>query len=110
MLATDPSLNFFGKGIDIAQAAYVAELAYLATPVSTGVQSAEMHNQAVKYVIINCSIQYTIILIYLIQLSCTYFRTLHSSITGRLADAYGELLVPPLPSCGPPRSSALLRT
>ncbi|THH08002.1 hypothetical protein EW145_g3006, partial [Phellinidium pouzarii] len=48
LAATDPSLNFFGKGIDIAQAAYVAELAYLANPVSTGVQSAEMHNQAVN--------------------------------------------------------------
>jgi phenylalanine ammonia-lyase len=48
LAATDPSLNFFGKGIDIAMAAYVGELAYLATPVSTGVQSAEMHNQAVN--------------------------------------------------------------
>lgn len=48
LASTDPSINFFGKGIDIAMAAYVGELAYLATPVSTGVQSAEMHNQAVN--------------------------------------------------------------
>ena len=48
LAATDPSVNFAGKGIDIAQAAYVSELTYLANPVSTGVQSAEMHNQAVK--------------------------------------------------------------
>ncbi|KAK7045621.1 transmembrane protein [Paramarasmius palmivorus] len=48
LAATDPSLNYFGKGIDIATAAYVGELGYLAAPVSTHIQSAEMHNQAVN--------------------------------------------------------------
>ena len=48
LAATDPSHNYFAKGIDIHSAAYVGELGYLANPVSTHVQSAEMHNQAVK--------------------------------------------------------------
>ncbi|KAF8967831.1 L-Aspartase-like protein [Flammula alnicola] len=48
LAASDPSLNYHGKGIDIATASYVAELGYLATPVSTHIQSAEMHNQAIN--------------------------------------------------------------
>ena len=51
LAASDPSLNYHGKGVDIAVAAYVGELGYLASPVSTHIQSAEMHNQAVKYVL-----------------------------------------------------------
>ncbi|KAI1785217.1 phenylalanine ammonia-lyase [Ganoderma leucocontextum] len=48
LAATDPSHNYFAKGVDIHAAAYVGELGYLANPVSTHVQSAEMHNQAVN--------------------------------------------------------------
>lgn len=48
LAASDPALNYHAKGLDIATAAYVAELGYLANPVSTHIQSAEMHNQAVK--------------------------------------------------------------
>lgn len=48
LAATDPSLNYHVKGVDIATAAYTAELGYLASPVSTHIQSAEMHNQSVN--------------------------------------------------------------
>lgn len=46
--ADDPSLSFSMKGIDVHMAAYQSELAYLANPVSSHVQSAEMHNQSMN--------------------------------------------------------------
>ena len=46
--ADDPSLSFTFKGLDVNMASYMAELAYIAHPISTHVQSAEMDNQAVN--------------------------------------------------------------
>ncbi|KAE8391696.1 phenylalanine ammonia-lyase [Aspergillus alliaceus] len=46
--ADDPSLSFALKGVDINMASYMSELAYLTHPVSSHVQSAEMHNQGLN--------------------------------------------------------------
>ncbi|KAM0283777.1 hypothetical protein ACHAQH_002367 [Verticillium albo-atrum] len=48
LAADDPSTSFTMKGVDINMAAYMSELGFLANPVSTHVQTAEMHNQAIN--------------------------------------------------------------
>lgn len=48
LAADDPSLSFTMKGVDINMAAYMAELSYLANPMSSHVQAAEMQNQSVN--------------------------------------------------------------
>jgi phenylalanine ammonia-lyase len=69
LCADDPSLSFTMKGVDVNIAAYQTELAFLASPVSSHVQSAEMHNQAVNSVAL-ISARYTMEAVRLLKLIC----------------------------------------
>ncbi|KAF2753418.1 phenylalanine ammonia-lyase [Pseudovirgaria hyperparasitica] len=69
LAADDPSLSFCLKGIDVNMAAYQSELGFLANPVSSHVQSAEMHNQAINSLALLTS-RYTMQAVEVMQLMC----------------------------------------
>ncbi|KAE9378838.1 phenylalanine ammonia-lyase [Stipitochalara longipes BDJ] len=72
LAADDPSLSFTMKGIDANMAAYMSELAYVANPVSSHVQSAEQHNQAVNSLAF-ISTRYTMAAVDLVSLMSACF-------------------------------------
>lgn len=72
LAADDPSLSFTMKGIDANMAAYMSELAYLANPVSSHVQSAEQHNQAINSLAF-ISARYTMTAVDLVSLMSACF-------------------------------------
>lgn len=69
LAADDPSLSFTMKGVDVNMASYMSELAYLAHPVSSHVQSAEMHNQPINSLAL-ISARYTMQAVELTSMIC----------------------------------------
>ncbi|KAI4268608.1 MAG: hypothetical protein LQ337_007741 [Flavoplaca oasis] len=72
LAADEPSLSFTMKGVDIGMASYMSELAFVANPVATHVQSAEMHNQAINSLAF-ISARYTATAVELASLMCASF-------------------------------------
>jgi phenylalanine ammonia-lyase len=69
LAADDPSLSSTMKGVDVNMASYMSELAYLAHPVSSHVQSAEMHNQPINSLAL-ISARYTMQAVELTSMIC----------------------------------------
>ncbi|EWZ79084.1 Phenylalanine/tyrosine ammonia-lyase [Fusarium oxysporum] len=69
LVVDDPSLSFTMKGIDISMAAYMSELAYVTNPVTSHIQSAEMHNQSINSLAL-ISARYTMQATELVALMC----------------------------------------
>lgn len=111
LAADEPSTSFTFKGIDIGMAAYTSELGFLSNPVSSHVQSAEMHNQAVNSLAL-ISARYTQEAIKLVSLmSASYLYTvcqaldlrvmqsiflerLESELCNMVTDIFGKELAP----------------
>jgi len=72
LAADDPSLSFTMKGIDVNMASYMSELAFIASPVSSHVQSAEQHNQAINSLAF-ISARYTMTAVDLVSLMSASF-------------------------------------
>ncbi|KAL8650329.1 MAG: hypothetical protein Q9226_005190 [Calogaya cf. arnoldii] len=97
LAADEPSMSFTMKGIDIGMASYMSELAYLANPVSSHVQSAEMHNQALNSLAF-ISTRYTLESAELVSLmSASYLYTVCQALDLRvLQNRFFEHLEPAL--------------
>lgn len=72
LVADDPCLSFTMKGIDVNMAAYMSELGFLANPVASHVQSAEMHNQAINSLAL-LSARYTMQAVEVASLMCASY-------------------------------------
>lgn len=91
----EPSESYIFKGTDIMMAALTSELGYLANPVGTHVQTAEMGNQALNSLAL-ISARYTLeALQVLTQLSSTHLVALCQALDLRaMSDRFFEELAP----------------
>ncbi len=86
LAADDPSTSYTMKGADINIAAYMSELAYLANPVSSHVQTAENGNQAINSLAL-VSARYTHMAIDCLSMICaTYLYVLCQALDIRAMD------------------------
>lgn len=86
LAADDPSTSYMLKGADINVAAYMSELAYLAGPVSSHVQTAENGNQAINSLAL-VSARYTHMAIDCLSMICaTYLYVLCQALDIRAMD------------------------
>ena len=84
--ADDPSTSYTMKGADINVAAYMSELAYLANPVSSHVQTAENGNQAINSLAL-ISARYTHMAMDCLSMICaTYLYVLCQALDIRAMD------------------------
>lgn len=110
LAADEPSLSFTMKGVDVNIASYMSELAYLAHPVSSHVQSAEMHNQPINSMAL-VSARYTMQSVELMSMICAshlyvtcqaldlramyvgFLKALKPAVEGLITQKFGELLL-----------------
>ena len=94
LAADEPSTSYTMKGADVNIAAYMSELAFLANPVSSHVQTAEMGNQGINSLAL-ISARYTHTAIDCLSMLCaTYLYTLCQALDLRAMQLRFQALIP----------------
>ncbi|KAH9918660.1 L-Aspartase-like protein [Fomitopsis serialis] len=121
LAANEPSFDYGQKALDMACAAYLAELSFVANTVSNHVQPAEMHNQSVNSLAM-ISARYTATAVQLVQMilsnlllsvcQASDLRAMYAAFFVKLGDNLHDTLsatiTPPLPPPEMDRLCAIL--
>jgi len=111
LAASEPSLDYGQKALDIASAAYLAELSFISNTVSNHVQPAEMHNQSVNSLAL-ISARFTITAVQLTQMILSnlllslcqavdlraMYAGFFSAMERQVVDVLSTTIQPPLPA------------